>query len=187
MALSFLGCARFSDLMAVSKSNVSIDESGISLYCPISKTDQLRKGRTIFLGGLPATEGSVVVVPSPSVLIPLLLRVCPENPALFPGGPVSGVINIGWLNRSIRSLVAQVIGPDAAKKFSSHSGRRGSATNAIGAGADLDLVRRMGGWAQLSSAARYMDRKEDLRHLSSHLNDQVMMGVRRSARLSAKR
>eukprot|EP01029_Cantina_marsupialis_P004778 TRINITY_DN149_c0_g1_i1.p1 TRINITY_DN149_c0_g1~~TRINITY_DN149_c0_g1_i1.p1 ORF type:complete len:357 (-),score=46.80 TRINITY_DN149_c0_g1_i1:1633-2703(-) len=180
MAFSFIGCARYSDLMACSKTDVTSLDFGFSLFCPFSKTDPLRQGRSIHLGGCSSVlqpGSNIVDIPSPSFLLSMLLQLCPDNTALFPYPGGTGVIPLNWLNSSIRSVITVVTDEATAARFSSHSGRRGGATSAIAAGADLDLVRRLGGWKCHSSAARYMDRDPQLKKLAKVLSLGVQEGL----------
>ncbi len=154
LLVGFAGAFRRSELVALHVEDLTVDDSGAMVLLRFSKTDQLGKGRTVFLPRASDAER------------------CPVR-GLLDWLQLSG-IESGWLFRSVRKggsvsdtplstqSVAQIIkratkaaGRDFAE-FSGHSLRAGYVTTAAIAGLQPYQIREQTGHKSDATLARYI-------------------------------
>jgi integrase len=156
LLLGFLGAFRRSELVGIKWSDVTFVPEGVEIMVPRSKTDQ---------GG----EGQVCAIPTSddAILCPVTAlsvwreRAGRETDHVFQqitaGGRVLGkVIKPPQVNVIIKAIATACGIPDATS-YSSHSMRRGFATEASRKGAPFGSIMRHGRWRHEGTVLGYID------------------------------
>ncbi len=158
LQVGFFGAFRRSELVAIQVEHLNWKEEGIDILIPSSKTDQIHEGQYC---ALPYGKGLL----------------CPVN-AIKEWLEVSG-IKQGALFREIKKgeklkekaltplsvnyilkKHAEACGLSHIQQLSSHSLRRGLATNASQIGANLAAIMRQGRWKQVNTVMEYIEASE---------------------------
>lgn len=159
LSLAFFGALRRSELVALTVDRLRWEAHGLVFVLPRSKTDQEGHGITKAI-----PFGNDLPLCPPRALRRWL------DAAGINDGPVFRAINrwgklsprplaAGAINTILRSR-ARATGLVYAEELSSHSFRRGLATSAYQAGADLRDIKRQGGWRCDASVQGYIDEAE---------------------------
>lgn len=153
--IGFFGAFRRSELVNIKWDNITWLEEGIDILIPRSKTDQ---------GG----HGQLTSIPKlNSILCPVTAlknwQQCSRytNSSVFVGFTKSGnqvnkTIKPNQVNIIIKQM-AEKANIDNATDFSSHSLRRGFATAASNAGANIAGIMKQGRWRSQRTVVEYLD------------------------------
>ena len=140
-SVGWAGMFRCSELVAMDWRDLQfVQDRGVMVYVPLSKTDQAKEGAWVFIAEAPADAGLCPV----RALRDLQRRYGGAGPVFraTAGGDRLGKATVG--SRLKKALVAAgVSGPEL---YSAHSLRRGGATHAAKSGVSVRMVRIMGRW-----------------------------------------
>lgn len=175
--LLWAGALRSDELVHVRIRHLTFEERGLTLIIPRSKTDQAGQGMVAFIPRGEHTETDVVGAVERWVE---LLRAagavddsfifCPidrhENLYLFEEGPdgtkrpVSAVGGPAVTRMLRTSLCAAGLSEEAARAFSSHSGKRGIATQLARSTADISEIAKVTRHKSLQTAKGYVEEEQ---------------------------
>jgi integrase len=140
---------RSANLVAIRREHVQFVPEGLILYLPNSKTDQLKKGREVAV----YAQGDKTVCPTAALteyfaaihfapgdlIFPVSERTVTRLVKRLVADPEHG-------HKSLREIDQCVVCGETARRFGSHSLRRGSATELAERGAERRAIMRQGGW-----------------------------------------
>ncbi len=175
--LLWAGALRSDELVHVRIRHLAFEERGLTLIIPRSKTDQAGQGMVAFIPRGEHTETDVVGAVERWID---LLRAagavddsfifCPidrhENVYLFeeePGGTQRPVSAVGGpaVTRMLRtSLRSAGLSEEAARAFSSHSGKRGIATQLARSTTDISEIAKVTRHKSLQTARGYVEEEQ---------------------------
>ncbi|GAQ87462.1 hypothetical protein KFL_003550010, partial [Klebsormidium nitens] len=149
IVLCYVSFFRFDDLIAIRWQDLKFSCTHLELYVPDSKTDQYRKGETIFVARLGGQFCPVALIErlltvgqyktsGPGSLIRTTL-VCPPSQRLKANPPCYDTV-LSWFKEA-----ASLLGLNP-KLYGTHSGRRGGATGAAARDVPDRLFKRHGRW-----------------------------------------
>ncbi|WP_051311730.1 site-specific integrase [Zooshikella ganghwensis] len=170
--VGFFGAFRRSELVAMTRENLTWEPEGLLITLPVSKTDQQRDG---LVRALPYGTSSVCPVNalkhwldiSATTAGPVFRRVNRwqqiHNQALYPGSVTDVLKSIG-----------QACGFDFVPELSSHSFRRGLSTSASRENISFELIKKQGGWRSDVTVWGYIEEGRQLTHnATTDLMDKV--------------
>jgi integrase len=146
----FYGLLRAAEGLSLTRSDVQFLPGGVNLTVRRSKTDQLRRGASVFIA-----SQNAVTCPVQLVRRYMCKYAMPASAPLF---SISANSCAPWLYRSalvqFRSALSDVTTHDV-RRFGLHSMRAGGCTELLLRGASPIAVKRHGRWAQNSSMQMY--------------------------------
>jgi len=164
--LSFWMAARASDISALWTSpgvdNIRLNATTMQLFLPYSKTDQAAAGQWVTI---PKFDKNPPLCPVRSVQAwrAELLQVRPEAGKLFVEMPAG--LRSDFYAKGFPGLQPMAVS-DVTKRWarrlglgqrSAHSHRRGAATRAHEAGADIPQIKKLGRWKSSDTVMKYID------------------------------
>lgn len=153
--VGFFGAFRRSELVNIRWENISWLEEGIDILIPRSKTDQGGHGQ---LTSIPKLEGKLCAV---TALIEWQELTKRQHGPIFIGFNKSGKQNNHAIKPNQVNLIIKQLATrarlDNAANFSSHSLRRGFATAASNAGANIAGIMKQGRWRSQRTVVEYLD------------------------------
>jgi len=158
LQVGFFGAFRRSELVQIQVEQLDWKEEGIDILIPASKTDQTHQGQYC---ALPYGKGLLCPV---SAIKEWLEVSGIKQGALFReiknGGKVKEKALTPLSVNYILKKHAQACGFSNINQLSSHSLRRGLATNASQIGANLASIMRQGRWKQVNTVMEYIEASE---------------------------
>ncbi|WP_374517148.1 site-specific integrase [Undibacterium squillarum] len=153
LCLGFSGGFRRSELAALKAEDLQWEKRGVVILLPRSKTDQTGEG---LQKAIPYTnEASCAATLLKRWLAAADITQGPVFRAINQWGQLSANAMTGHgINLVIKKHLQDVAGPSQA--ISSHSLRRGMATEAYHAGASFRAIKRQGGWRSDTTVHRYI-------------------------------
>lgn len=154
--LGYFGAFRRSELVAITWKDIAFVQEGMEILIPRSKTDQGGEGQTC---AVPTSEDALLC--PVAALTEWRTRSGCDTGAVFRkvtlgGRTSSNAIKPHQVNLIIR-LVAEDCGLPNAGSYSSHSMRRGFATEASRKGAPFGSIMRHGRWRHEGTVLSYID------------------------------
>jgi site-specific recombinase XerD len=161
LLLQFAGALRVSELLAINIEHLYFNNEGLSILIPKSKTDQENEGKAIFI---PYSKKSLCPVSA--------LRSWIEASGLKGGVVFRSINNSGLIqekeltvrtvNNIIQSTATACNLHTENKHYSSHSLRRGFATEASRKKASIASIMRQGRWRSMRTVMEYIEEGQRL-------------------------
>lgn len=156
--VGFFGALRASELIKIEYRHLTFTDEGLKIFLPRSKTDQTNEGHIVYL---PRLKG----VLCPVVALENWLRVSKiKDYYVFPA--IIGTVNIEIdYKRHIQMMsfsnlikrIAKRAGLIEPESYSTHSLRRGFATEAAKKGVSLVSIQKHGRWESVRNVINYVD------------------------------
>lgn len=156
LQIGYFGAFRRQELVDLKAEHLHWEREGLRIELPRSKTDQEGEG---IEKAIPYADGGVC---RPAEALERWIEHAGiEAGILFRkvdrwGNIGSAALNPGSVNEILRRRAEEAALPYAAQ-LSGHSLRRGMATSALRAGADLDEIMRQGGWRKEETVRGYIE------------------------------
>ena len=154
LQIGFFGAFRRSELVSLTWENIHFVPEGVEILIPHSKTDQGNEGQVC---AIPYGNDTLCPV---SALLEWKNRSQAQSTYVFCRVNRDSIgissLNANQVNEIIKSLAAACELPNA-ESYSSHSLRRGFATEASRKGASFGTIMRQGRWRHEGTVLEYID------------------------------
>eukprot|EP00111_Clytia_hemisphaerica_P010708 TCONS_00031270-protein len=160
--LGFSGFFRISEMLQIQIQHITFCQSGVKIFLPKSKTDQIREGNTVFIS---ATKGSYCPIYWLQKYINLA-KLSRPNDYLFCrlfkckiGHSAHGNLPISYTTArdSLKGHLTGIVEDKA--KYGLHSLRSGGATEAANNGVSDRMISKHGRWSSNTSRDTYIKDK----------------------------
>ena len=164
--LGFAGFFRISEMLQIQIKEITFDDTGSTIFLPISKTDQVREGNIVFI-----SKTKTECCPIYWLRKYLIITELKHNPEAFlfchlyktkNGHNVHGHRPIAYTTalKSFKDHLSKVTDPS---KYGLHSLRSGGATEAANNGVSDRLISKHGRWSSNTSRDTYIKDKPENR------------------------
>ncbi len=158
--IAYFGAFRRSELVSIQVEHLKFEPEGLLILIPKSKTDQTSVGKIKALPYSKNSKSENEICPVKAVKIWLDVSGISTG-YLFRAIDRWGHLQESPLNPNSINIIIKSLGKkcrfDFISELSSHSLRRGFATNAARAGATFESIKRQGGWQNDSTVREYIE------------------------------
>ncbi len=155
LQVGYFGAFRRSELVAITRENLTFKDQGVEILLNKSKTDQENQGQIVAI-----TYGKKLLCPV-TALKKWLEYINYQSGPIFKKIDKNNNISLNQLSPLAVNIIlrkrAEEAGIKDIQNLSSHSLRRGLATYASLAGADLAAIMRQGRWKQVNTVMEYIE------------------------------
>lgn len=151
LQIGFFGAFRRSELVAIRWEDIQFVKEGIEILIPKSKTDQGGEGQVCAI-----PYGNNDLCPVKALKVWKALTKTTEGPVFSKSLEIKEAIKPSQVNQVIKSAATSCKLPQA-DQYSSHSLRRGFATEASKKGAPFGAIMRQGRWRHEGTVLGYID------------------------------